>query len=112
MRTSIRSTSEPLTGSAGLRHESARIQSVAGGRIETITIRNADGSIASVTSREIRTFPWGEETTREVLDPDGAAILDHHPPPAVVGQGAWGLRHFSLVREARAGRAFGVAAFC
>ncbi|MBA3855101.1 MAG: hypothetical protein C0503_11855, partial [Gemmatimonas sp.] len=28
----------------------------------------------SVTEREITTFAWGEETTKETLDPDGAAV--------------------------------------
>lgn len=74
----------------GLRIETALVETVAGGRNETVTVKNADGTLSSVARREIRTFPWGEETTREVLDPGRVALETISEFNATPGQPGYG----------------------
>jgi RHS repeat-associated protein len=43
-------------------------------RTETGTTKDNNNQVASKIARTYYTFPWGEEITKEVLDPDGAAL--------------------------------------
>ena len=43
-------------------------------RVETIVVKNAAGAIASTKKVYYRTFAWGEERVKEILDPAGAAL--------------------------------------
>jgi len=58
----------------GLRMESVAIEDLGGSRNERITVAGPDAQPVATYEREIRLFPWGEETVREVRDPDGAAL--------------------------------------
>jgi RHS repeat-associated protein len=43
-------------------------------RTETGTTKDNNNQVASKIARTYYSFPWGEEITKEVLDPDGAAL--------------------------------------
>lgn len=43
-------------------------------RVETVTVRDAAGQVASQRQTFYQTFDWGEERVKEVLDPNGAAL--------------------------------------
>ncbi|MFZ5723547.1 MAG: hypothetical protein ACOY33_07780, partial [Pseudomonadota bacterium] len=64
-----------FTQGNGLRKESTAVEELGGGlRRETSVIYDENDAVVSKMDREITVFPWGEETTREVLDPAGAAL--------------------------------------
>lgn len=75
-----------LSSADGLRRVSETTISGGGERVRTTVIRDQANVVSSKTTRTYRTFPWGEELTREVLDPDGAALTtayefhDNIPP--------------------------------
>ncbi len=45
-----------------------------GAHTETIIVKDAAGNVASKKFVEYSTFAWGSERTKEILDPDGAAL--------------------------------------
>lgn len=63
-----------LTQGGGLRRESETVTIVNGDTVKTKTIRDAQNQVVAKEARTYRSFPWGEEMIRLVLDPDGAAL--------------------------------------
>lgn len=75
----------------GLRRETAEIADLGDRRIERITVAGPDGQAVTQVEREIQRFPWGEETVREVLDPEGAALVTNQVFVDVPGEPGYGL---------------------
>jgi len=58
-------------------------------RIETTIIKESNGQIVSKTARTYRTFTWGDDLIKEVIDPDGAAlttVYTYYENPAEAGR--------------------------
>ncbi|MBM3852188.1 MAG: hypothetical protein FJ399_03435, partial [Verrucomicrobia bacterium] len=59
----------------GLRITETTASAWTGDRVEDIVVKNAAGQVASRRQAHYRRFAWGDEKVREVLDPDGAALV-------------------------------------
>ncbi len=63
-----------ISRGGGLQREEEIVTEVRVGVVKTRTVYGADGVPVSVVAKTIQTFSWGDETIREVVDPDGAAL--------------------------------------
>ncbi len=63
-----------LVRGGGLRRETEAVTTVNGDTVKTRTVRDAVDAVVSKVARTYRTYPWGQELIREVIDPDGAAL--------------------------------------
>ncbi|MBK8856136.1 MAG: RHS repeat-associated core domain-containing protein [Opitutaceae bacterium] len=74
----------------GLRRESIAVEDLGDTRLETTTVTGADDEPVAKVWREIRVFPWGEETILEINDPDGAALTTASTYFANAGEPGYG----------------------
>lgn len=66
------------------------ISTESGDRVQMVTIRSGGGPVVSKKKLYYRTFPWGEQKVKEVLDPDGAALTTLWTYGATAGQASYG----------------------
>ncbi|MDO8628910.1 MAG: hypothetical protein Q7R41_00305, partial [Phycisphaerales bacterium] len=67
-----------LSQGGGLRQESEETTQVDEDRVKVTSVRDSAGQVVSKLARTYHDFAWGEELTREVLDPDGAALVTEY----------------------------------
>jgi RHS repeat-associated protein len=80
-----------FTTGNGLRRESVTVEDLGDTRLETVTVSGADDEPVAKVWREIRVYPWGEETVLEINDPDAAALPTTSTFYATAGEPGYGL---------------------